>query len=59
MPPTQQSALEEATEIISPAVRLPDYFPSVLPPCKEVSAEFFYCFSSNSKDNRMVRELCC
>jgi len=46
--------LDTATEMLSPGVKLPDFFPSVLPPCKEVAAEFFFCFSNNSPNNRMV-----
>lgn len=28
---------------------LPSYFPTTKPACKEVSAKFFYCFSTKGK----------
>lgn len=48
------SPLETVVEIVSPGFRVADHFPSVLPACKEVAADFFYCFSTKSKENRMV-----
>jgi hypothetical protein len=38
---------KELQELAFPTVlRVADYFPAVLPPCKEVAAKFFYCFST-------------
>lgn len=28
---------------------LPDFFPSTVPKCKEVSARFFFCFTSKGR----------
>jgi hypothetical protein len=37
------------TAAAEPELRLADYFPRVLKPCREAAAPFFVCFTDKSK----------